>query len=82
MLNRQNRPLARKRPEIADASALVVVPRSSKNEPQKTNRVRNIMLEKFEHYAFERQLEKQFCPSNAREAAFSHLLIIHAVKSQ
>lgn len=57
MLNRQNRPLARKRPEIADALALVVVPRISKNEPQKTNRVRNIMLEKFEHYAFERQLE-------------------------
>ena len=57
MLNRQNRPLAPKRPEIADALALVVVPRISKNEPQKTNRVRNIMLEKFEHYAFERQLE-------------------------
>ena len=51
MLNRQNRPLSRKRPEIADASALVVVPRITKNEPQKTNRVRNIMLEKFEHYA-------------------------------
>ena len=72
MLNRQNRPLARKRPEIADASALVVVPRISKNEPQKTNRVRNIMLEKFEHYAFERQLEKQNFAQVMLEKQHSH----------
>ena len=72
MLNRQNRPLARKRPEIADASALVVVPRISKNEPQKTNRVRNIMLEKFERYAFERQLEKQNFAQVMLEKQHSH----------
>ena len=61
-----------KRPEIADASALVVVPRISKNEPQKTNRVRNIMLEKFEHYAFERQLEKQNFAQVMLEKQHSH----------
>ena len=72
MLNRQNRPLARKRPEIADALALVVVPRIPKNEPQKTNRVRNIMLEKFEHYAFEHQLEKQNFAQVILEKQHSH----------
>ena len=72
MLNRQNRPLSRKRPEIADASALVVVPRISRNEPQKTNRVRNIMLEKFEHYAFEYQLEKQNFAQVILEKQHSH----------
>ena len=72
MLNRQNRPLSRKGPEIADASALVVVPRISRNEPQKTNRVRNIMLEKFEHYAFEYQLEKQNFAQVILEKQHSH----------